>query len=114
MFILQGREINPALLDQLGARLVSESVAHHVADLLLGEGLLLRPRGQGRHGGGTGNVGPNSVRPRPSAAGPYVLLLRPGREGKDQPRRQNEKSQRFAESHCHLARLLWTERNLWG
>ncbi len=28
-------EINPALLDQLGAGFVSESVPHHVADLLL-------------------------------------------------------------------------------
>ena len=44
--ILGRGEINPALLDQLGARLVSESVAHHAYDLLLGKGLLLRLRGQ--------------------------------------------------------------------
>ena len=68
----------------------------------------MRPQGQGRHCGGTRNVGPNSVRPRPSAAGPYVLLLRPGKRGNDQRRRQNEESQRFAESHGHLARPAWT------
>jgi hypothetical protein len=43
--ILRRREINPTLLDQLRTRLVSESVPHHVADLLLREGLLLRPHG---------------------------------------------------------------------
>ena len=37
--ILRRGEINPALLDQLGARLVSESVPHHAYDLLLGKGL---------------------------------------------------------------------------
>src|SRR5208337_1485907 len=37
--ILRRGEINPALLDQLGARLVPESVPHHVADLLLGKRL---------------------------------------------------------------------------
>src|SRR5271157_5005169 len=78
--ILRRGEINPALLDQLGARLVSESVPHHAYDLLLGKG----------------------------------LLLRPSREGKDQPRRQNEKCQCFAESHCHLAHFAWTEKNRWG
>ena len=66
--ILRRGEINPPLLDQLAARLVSESVAHHAHDLLPGKGLLLRLRGEGRLGGGTRNVGPNSVRPRPSAA----------------------------------------------
>src|SRR5208283_531608 len=39
------------------------------------------------------------------------LLLRPGRQDKDQPHRQNEKSQRFAKSHGHLARRAWTLRN---
>jgi hypothetical protein len=38
--ILRRGKINPALLDQLRARLVSESVPHHVADLLLSKGLL--------------------------------------------------------------------------
>jgi hypothetical protein len=37
--VLRRGEINPARLDQLGARLVSESVPHHAYDLLLGEGL---------------------------------------------------------------------------
>src|SRR5271157_3040181 len=54
--ILRWREINPALLDQLRPRLVSESSSHHVADLLLSKGLcqagarryrlLLRPNGK--------------------------------------------------------------------
>jgi hypothetical protein len=66
--ILRWREINAALLDQLRARLVSESAAHQALYLVLRQG----------------------------------LLLRPGREGKDQPHRQQEKSQRFSESHCDL------------
>jgi len=37
--ILGRGEINPTLLDQLGARIISQSGAHHVADLLLGKGL---------------------------------------------------------------------------
>jgi hypothetical protein len=41
--IVRRREINPPLLDQLPAGLVAESVAHQVADLILGKGLLLRP-----------------------------------------------------------------------
>ena len=41
------------------------------------------------------------------------LLLRPGRSGKDQSHRQYQESQRFAESHCDLARLSWTEGNPW-
>ena len=42
------------------------------------------------------------------------LRLRPGRQGKEQRHRQNEKCQRSAESHGHLARLAWTEKNRWG
>jgi hypothetical protein len=41
------------------------------------------------------------------------LLLRPGRQGKDQPHRQHEKGQRFPESHCDLSGLPWTKKNLW-
>jgi hypothetical protein len=52
---------------RLCARIISQAGAHHVTDLLLGKGLC-------RYGG-TRNVGPNGVRPWPSAAGPYVLLL---------------------------------------
>jgi len=48
------------------------------------------------------------------AAGPYVLLPRPGRQGKDQRRRQDEESEHFGESHGHLARLSETEKKLWG
>jgi hypothetical protein len=44
--VFRRREINPALLDQLCARIISQSGAHHVADLLLGKGRLLRPHGQ--------------------------------------------------------------------
>jgi hypothetical protein len=69
----------------------------------------LRHRRRRQHGG-TRNVGPNGVRPRPSAAGPYA---RPGRQGKDQRIRQYEGSERFAESHSPLARLAWTTKNLW-
>ncbi len=78
--VLRGGEINSALLDQPGARLVSESVAHHAYHLLLGKG----------------------------------LLLRQGRKGKDERRRQDEKGQRFGESHGHLAQVSWTGKNRWS
>jgi hypothetical protein len=44
--ILRGGEINPALVDQLRARIISQPGTYHVADLFLGKGLLLRPQGQ--------------------------------------------------------------------
>jgi hypothetical protein len=78
--IIRWREINPALLDQLRAQLVSESVPHQALHLVPRKG----------------------------------LLLHPGRQGKDQPHRQQDTSQRFPESHCDLARLSWTKKNLWG
>src|SRR5208337_1672511 len=40
------------------------------------------------------------------------LLLRPGRQGKDQPHRQHEKSQRFSEFHCDLPRQSWIGKSL--
>jgi hypothetical protein len=38
------------------------------------------------------------------------LLLRRGRQGKKQPYRQYEESQRVAKSHRHLARLSRSEK----
>ena len=62
-----------------------------------------------RHCGLTGDVGPNSVRPRPSAAGPYVRLG-PGGQGSDTCYRHSEKTPRFGESHCHLGRVAGTRK----
>ena len=66
------------LLDLLRTRIIPQSAADHVADLLLRKG----------------------------------LLLRPGRQGEDQPHRQHKKSQRFPESHSTLPWLPWTEKSL--
>jgi hypothetical protein len=51
--ILRRGEINPALFDQLRARLVSESVPHYAYDLLLGKRL---PWARGNAGTGSGIV----------------------------------------------------------
>ena len=110
--VLRRGEINPALLDQLRARLVSESVPHQGLYLILGERswILLRSRRQRRERGGTcrricycsgglrpptggGDTAATDCRPEGRR---YNSLLRPSRQRKDQRRCQNEETQRIS------------------